>query len=229
MKKIPKELIVLVGVALLICVLLAIISISSKNGGAVSDEGTAVAVTATETTTEDVASVDPIELPDTAPIEEVLGFEPMQVKKLSKKFVLRTVDIVDNGVVYNYQKDLSANGARLFLKINKMTEEEYNASLPAEGVRQNIEIDGRNTVFADRILYKVPKNEELAEDSVERVQEKEGTAVIERSDLYKELASIQTVDWYENGCRFELYAEHLTLTAEEMTELVHNYFTNNGE
>lgn len=225
MKKIPKELVVLVGVALLICVLLAIISISSKNGGAVSDEGAAV-VTVTETTTEDVASVDPIELPDTAPIEEVLGFEPMQVKKLSEKFVLRTVDIVDNGVIYNYQKDLAANGARLFLKINKMTEEEYNASLPAESVRQNIEIDGRNTVFADRILYKVPNEEELAEDSVERVQEKEGTAVVEHSDLYKELAPMQTLDWYENGCKFELYAEHLSLTAEDMTELVHNYFTN---
>ncbi len=225
MKKIPKELVVLVGVALLICVLLAIISISSKNGGAVNDEGTAV-VTVTETTTEDVASVDPIELPDTAPIEEVLGFEPMQVKKLSEKFVLRTVDIVDNGVIYNYQKDLAANGARLFLKINKMTEEEYNASLPAESVRQNIEIDGRNTVFADRILYKVPNEEELAEDSPERVQEKEGTAVVEHSDLYKELAPMQTLDWYENGCKFELYAEHLSLTAEDMTELVHNYFTN---
>lgn len=225
MKKIPKELIVLVGVALLICVLLAIISISSKNGGAVSDGG-ASAVTVTETTTEDVASVDPIELPDTAPIEEVLGFEPMQVKKLSEKFVLRTVDIVDNGVIYNYQKDLAANGARLFLKINKMTEEEYNASLPAESVRQNIEIDGRNTIFADRILYKVPNEEELAEDSVERVQEKEGTAVVEHSDLYKELAPMQTLDWYENGCKFELYAEHLSLTAEDMTELVHNYFTN---
>lgn len=225
MKKIPKELVVLVGVALLICVLLAIISISSKNGGAVSDEGAAV-VTVTETTTEDVASVDPIELPDTAPIEEVLGFEPMQVKKLSEKFVLRTVDIVDNGVIYNYQKDLAANGARLFLKINKMTEEEYNASLPAESVRQNIEIDGRNTVFADRILYKVPNEEELAEDSPERVQEKEGTAVVEHSDLYKELAPMQTLDWYENGCKFELYAEHLSLTAEDMTELVHNYFTN---
>lgn len=225
MKKIPKELIVLVGVALLICVLLAIISISSKNGGAVSDGGAAV-VTVTETTTEDVASVDPIELPDTAPIEEVLGFEPMQVKKLSEKFVLRTVDIVDNGVIYNYQKDLAANGARLFLKINKMTEEEYNASLPAESVRQNIEIDGRNTIFADRILYKVPNEEELAEDSVERVQEKEGTAVVEHSDLYKELAPMQTLDWYENGCKFELYAEHLSLTAEDMTELVHNYFTN---
>lgn len=225
MKKIPKELVVLVGVALLICVLLAIISISSKNGGAVNDEGTAV-VTVTETTTEDVASVDPIELPDTAPIEEVLGFEPMQVKKLSEKFVLRTVDIVDNGVIYNYQKDLAANGARLFLKINKMTEEEYNASLPAESVRQNIEIDGRNTVFADRILYKVPNEEELAENSPERVQEKEGTAVVEHSDLYKELAPMQTLDWYENGCKFELYAEHLSLTAEDMTELVHNYFTN---
>ncbi len=225
MKKIPKELVVLVGVALLICVLLAIISISSKNSGAVNDEGTAV-VTVTETTTEDVASVDPIELPDTAPIEEVLGFEPMQVKKLSEKFVLRTVDIVDNGVIYNYQKDLAANGARLFLKINKMTEEEYNASLPAESVRQNIEIDGRNTVFADRILYKVPNEEELAEDSPERVQEKEGTAVVEHSDLYKELAPMQTLDWYENGCKFELYAEHLSLTAEDMTELVHNYFTN---
>lgn len=225
MKKIPKELVVLVGVALLICVLLAIISISSKNSGAVNDEGTAV-VTVTETTTEDVASVDPIELPDTAPIEEVLGFEPMQVKKLSEKFVLRTVDIVDSGVIYNYQKDLAANGARLFLKINKMTEEEYNASLPAESVRQNIEIDGRNTVFSDRILYKVPNEEELAEDSPERVQEKEGTAVVEHSDLYKELAPMQTLDWYENGCKFELYAEHLSLTAEDMTELVHNYFTN---
>ncbi len=225
MKKIPKELLVLVGAALLICILLAVVVQSSKSGSEGGGKDTNVSAV-TETVNEDMADVDPIELPDKTPIAQVLGFEPMQVEKLSDKFVLRTVDITDNGVIYNYQTHLAANGRRLFLKINKMTEDEYNASLPAESVREAVEIDGRNAVFANRVLYKVPKDEELTEDSVERRQEKEGTAVIERTDLYKELSEIQTLDWYENGCKYEIYADYMGFTLDEVTELAHNYFEN---
>lgn len=223
MKKIPKEIIALVGVAVLICVLLVVVSKGGKRDGGNDNNDVA---TAPVVTTEEVADVEPIELPDKSPIAQVLGFEPMQVEKLSDKYVLRTVEIVENGVLYNYQTHLAANGKRLFLKINKMTEEEFNASLPAESVRQSIDIDGRQAVFANRTLYKVPKSEVLDENSIELRQEKEGTAVVERTDLYKELSQIQTLDWYENGCKYQIYADYMDLTAEQITELAHNYFTN---
>lgn len=226
MKKIPKEIIVLAGAALLVCILLVAVSLTGRGKSVDEDSSNTEAAAVTEVTTEEVADVDPIELPDKTPIAQVLGFEPMQVEKLSDKFVLRTVEIVDDGVIYNYQTHLAANGRRLFLKINKMTEEEYNASLPAETVREAVEVDGRNAVFANRILYKVPKDQELTEDSVEIKQEKEGTAVIERTDLYKELSEIQTLDWYENGCKYEIYADYMDFTCEEITELAHNYFDN---
>ncbi len=224
MKKLPKEILILSGAAILVCALLVIVSIISKSPDKKPDGDTASAVT--ETTTEPIADVEPIELPDKSPIAQVLGFEPMQVEKLSDKYVLRDVIIEDNGVNYSYQMHLAANGRRLFLKINKMTQEEYDASLPAEVVREPVTVDGREAVFANRTLYKVPKDQELTEDSIEIKQEKEGTAVIERTDLYKELSQIQTLDWYENGCKYEIYADYMSFTLEDITELAHNYFEN---
>jgi hypothetical protein len=221
MKKIPKEAIILVCAAVLICIMVAVVLISGKSGEA-SKENTAV----TEPTTEEVADVEPIELPDKTSIKDVLGFEPAQVEKLSDKYVLRYVDIEEDGVVYSYQTHLAANGKRLYLKINKMTQEEYEASLPAESVREAVEIDGREAVFANRTLFKIPESENLDDYVTEQEMVNEGTAVIVRSDIDKERSEIQTLDWYENDCKYELYGDYMGFTKEEITELAHNYFAN---
>jgi len=56
--------------------------------------------------------------------------------------------------------------------------------------------------------------------------EKEGTAVISVGGIYKEASQLQTLDWYENGCRYELYCDFMNVTIEEMTEFAEYYFEN---
>lgn len=220
MKKIPKEIIILGSVAVVLCILLAVMALSGKNGKQQSQPSGAN----TEVSTERVADVEPIELPDKTGIAQKLGFEPKQVDKLSDEFVLRMVEDTEKGVIYHYQTHLAANGSRMLLKIEKMTEEEYNASLPKESVAQPMEIDGKSTVFADRILYKVSKDREVLDLFLQ--EEAEGKAVIVRTDIDNEISNIQTLDWYEDGCRYELYADYQNLTVDEMKELAQNYFTN---
>lgn len=220
MKKIPKEIIILGSVVVVLCILLGVMALSGKK----NEQQPQVSGTNTEVSTERVADVEPIALPDAGGFSEKLGFEPKQVEKLSDEFVLRMVQEEGEELIYHYQTHLAANGSRMLLKIKKMTEEEYNASLPKEGVAQPMEIDGRSTVFADRILYKVSKDREVLDIFLE--EEAEGKAVIMRTDIDNEISNIQTLDWYENGCRYELYADYQDLTVDEMKELAHNYFTN---
>jgi hypothetical protein len=225
-KKLPKELIIFVGVALLLCIVLVIIACTG-NSDSKKAEQTAEAPSAevTETTTV-VADVDPIDLPDKTPLSEILGFEPMQVEKLSDKYVLRYVETLDRGVTYKYQTHLSANSTRLYLRIYKMSEEDFYNTLPAESVSETVEIDGRTATFADRLLYKFPEEElPLDETSIPAQQAAKGEAVIVKSDMYRELSNMQTLDWYENGCKYEIYADYLNLSKDEMVELAHNYFT----
>lgn len=221
MKKIPKEIVILCSVAVVLCIILAAMTIGSKKDDSQKPVG---GTSGTVETTERVADVEPIELPDKTGIAQKLGFEPKQVEKLSDEFVLRHVEDIENGVIYHYQTHLAANGSRMLLKIEKMTEEEYQAALPKESVAQPIEIDGRNTVFANRVLYKVSEDREVSDTFLK--EEEEGTAVIVRTEIDNEISEIQTLDWYEDNCRYELYADYQGLTAEEMTELAHNYFTN---
>lgn len=221
MKKIPKEIVILASVAAVLCIVLIVMAIGGKKGGSGSESG---AQAETMENTGRAADVEPIALPDKTGISQRLGFEPKQVDKLSEEFVLRMVEDVENGVIYHYQTHLAANGSRMLLKIERMSEDEYRASLPKESVAQNLEIDGKSTVFADRILYKLSNDREV--DELMKKQEAEGKVVIVRDDIYNEVSNIQTLDWYENGCRYELYADYQDLTVEEMTELAHNYFAN---
>ncbi|GEM_PF-3490320 len=226
MKKLSNELKILIGILVAACIVLVIMAVT----GGEKEQSTTVSQQAeervTESTTESkIADVEPIDLPEKSPIAEVIGFEPKQIQKLSDEFVLRNVEITETGVIYNYQKHLAANGTRLFLKIDKMTEEEYQASLPLEGIREAVDLDGREAFYADRILFKVPEGEELEEDSYERTEEKAGRAVIMRTEIDRELSTLKTLDWYENNCRYEIYVERLDLTKEEITELAKNYLT----
>jgi hypothetical protein len=171
-----------------------------------------------------VADVDPEVLPAKSAVAAILGFEPAQVDKLTDEFVFRSFETRDTGVTYGYQTHLAANSTRLFLKIDKMSEEDYNASLPAESVAENVEVEGRSAVFAERALYRVPEDEEV-EQSIAEMAEK-GEAVVEHTGIYREYAPIETLDWYENGCKFEIYAERQGFTKEEMVNLASYYFTN---
>ena len=226
MKKAPKEIVILVVVALVICVvMLAMVIVSNKKSGG-SGGSADVSEQVSEMTTEEVADVEPIALPDKSEVAAILGFEPKQLEVLSDKFVLRSVNMDETGVTYGYQTHLAANAVRMNLILSKMSEDEYKASLPAESVREAVDLDGRSAVFADRIFYRIPEDEELAEDSVERMEEKEGKAIVQHGGIYKELSKVQTLDWYENGCKYELYADYLDLDSDEMKELALNYINN---
>ncbi len=227
MKKLPKEIYILGGFAVLLCLIIVVISFSG--GGDAQSNNSADAqqqvTNAVEVTTEPTAAdVEAIALPDKSEFAQILGFEPAQVDRLTDLYVLRYVFTTDTGVEYYYQQHLAANGQRLILKIDKMSEDEYNASLPAESVAQHVEIDGRDAVFADRWLYKVPEGEDPGEGVL--AMEKEGTAVISVGGIYKEASQLQTLDWYENGCRYELYCDFMNVTIEEMTEFAEYYFEN---
>lgn len=227
MKKLPKEIYILGGFAVLLCLIIVVISFSG--GGDAQSNNSADAqqqvTNAVEVTTEPTAAdVEAIALPDKSEFAQILGFEPAQVDRLTDLYVLRYVFTTDTGVEYYYQQHLAANGQRLILKIDKMSEDEYNASLPAESVAQHVEIDGRDAVFADRWLYKVPEGEDPGEGVL--AMEKEGTAVISVGGIYKEASQLQTLDWYENGCRYELYCDFMNVTLEEMTEFAEYYFEN---
>ena len=226
MKKLPKEIYILGGVALILCLAIIIISLAggddSKDSTTLDTQQTTNAVElATEAT---AADVEAIALPDKAEYAQLLGFEPAQVDRLTDMYVLRYVFTTDTGVEYYYQQHLAANGQRLILKIDKMSEEDYNASLPAQSVAQTVEIAGREAVFADRMLYKMPPGDDPGEVITKMVEE--GTAVLAESDLLREASEIQTLDWYENGCRYEIYADFMGLTVEDMTELAQYYFDN---
>lgn len=227
MKKLPKEIYILGGFAVLLCLIIVVISFSG--GGDAQSNNSADAqqqvTNAVEVTTEPTAAdVEAIALPDKSEFAQILGFEPAQVDRLTDLYVLRYVFTTDTGVEYYYQQHLAANGQRLILKIDKMSEDEYNASLPAESVAQHVEIDGRDAVFANRWLYKVPEGEDPGEGVL--AMEKEGTAVISVGGIYKEASQLQTLDWYENGCRYELYCDFMNVTIEEMTEFAEYYFEN---
>lgn len=227
MKKLPKEIYILGGFAVLLCLIIVVISFSG--GGDAQSNNSADAqqqvTNAVEVTTEPTAAdVEAIALPDKSEFAQILGFEPAQVDRLTDLYVLRYVFTTDTGVEYYYQQHLAANGQRLILKIDKMSEDEYNASLPAESVAQHVEIDGRDAVFADRWLYKVPEGVDPGEGVL--AMEKEGTAVISVGGIYKEASQLQTLDWYENGCRYELYCDFMNVTIEEMTEFAEYYFEN---
>lgn len=174
----------------------------------------------------EIADVEPIELPDKSPIAEAIGFEPLQTEKLSDKYVLRDTELGDNSITYKYQMHMDSYSRRLYLTITKMTQEEYNNSLPDERVREHVDIDGRDAVYANRILYRVPEEEELTEDSVEVIDEKAGRAIIDRSQPYRELSEIQTLDWYENDCKYEIFADYLNLSPEQIVELALYYYQN---
>lgn len=227
MKKLPKEIYILGGFAVLLC--LIIVAISFSSGGDAQSDNSADAqqqvTNAVEVTTEPTAAdVEAIALPNKSEFAQILGFEPAQVDRLTDLYVLRYVFTTDTGVEYYYQQHLAANGQRLILKIDKMSEDEYNASLPAESVAQHVEIDGRDAVFADRWLYKVPEGEDPGEGVL--AMQEEGTAVISVGGIYKEASQLQTLDWYENGCRYELYCDFMNVTLEEMTEFAEYYFEN---
>ena len=225
MKKLPKEIYILGGFAVILCLLIVVISFSGGGEGQSDDTSTQQATNAVEVTTEsNVADVEAITLPDKSEYAQILGFEPAQVDRLTDKYVLRYVFTTDTGVEYWYQQHMASNGQRLILKIDKMSEEDYQASLPAESVAQHVDIEGRDAVFADRMLYKFPAGDE-PDEAILKMQE-EGTAVIAESDIYREASEMQTLDWYENGCRYEIYGDFMGLTLEDMTELAEYYFQN---
>jgi hypothetical protein len=221
MKKLPKELLALIGLVVVIIALLLATSIHPQKSE--SDDNTQEAASQSEEQPV-AADVDPEVLPAKSAVADILGFEPVQVDKLTDEFVFRSFETRDTGVTYGYQKHLAANATRLFLKIDKMSEDDYKASLPAESVAENVEVSGRNAVFAERSLYRVPEGEEV--DSVIAEMVENGEAIVETSDIYREYAPIETLDWYENGCKFEIYAERQGFTKEEMVNLANYYFSN---
>lgn len=224
MKKIPKELLALIGIVAIICIVLLASSASSKKGGDTTEAETS------QQSEVRVASVDPYVLPEKAAVANIIGFEPNQIDRLTDEFVFRDFKQTDNLVAYGYQSDEAANGTRLYLLIEKMSEDEYNASLPAENVSKNVEIEGRNAVYADRYLYHLPEGEDPGEGVNQMVQNGEavveyGKTLLEEDDVNKDVSELQTVDWYENGCKFELYVKKLSLSEDEVINLAQYYLT----
>jgi hypothetical protein len=224
MKKIPKELLALIGIVAIICIVLLASSASSKKGGDTTE------VETSQQSEVRVASVDPYVLPEKAVVANIIGFEPNQIDRLTDEFVFRDFKNADNMVAYGYQNDEAANGTRLYLLIEKMSEDEYKASLPAENVSESIELEGRNAVYADRYLYHLPEGEDPGEGVNQMVQNGEavveyGKTLLEEDDVNKDVSELQTVDWYENGCKFELYVKKLSLSEDEVINLAQYYLT----
>lgn len=226
MNKLPKSIYAMIIVAVLVIILLLATSYEPKvkEEPAQQPQQQQIEFPAEEPSVDDtVADVEPVELPDIAVVEESVGFAPKQVDRLTDEFVIRNVETSENKVSYYYQKHLATSGDRLILNVSQCSEEEYNASLPTENF-EFVNIGDITAAYAKRLRYYLV-NEESYNEPIQNLVN-ENIAIVEYGSTMDEVSGLETLTWYQDGMRFEIYALNKEFGMDKIVTLA-DYYINN--
>jgi hypothetical protein len=187
--------------------------------------GTTVKNGVKQTIDENAADVEAIKLPKKKELTNGIGNNIEQLDNLTDKYVLRNYEFGEDGksITYYYQTHLATTGERLMLKVEAMSEDDYNAKCPSVNIKTD-SYAGKELTFAARTLYYVPDDFEM-NDAIQQLID-EGYAEIEYGNTMDEAIDMQKICWYEDGFAYTITAYYHSFTFEDLTELAHYYIDN---